>query len=101
MLYRILVAILFKLKFINFSNNRKKLNKYALHSYVTFVIEKIPSLAKIIRNHYQSEQFNNFKVTDAIITRVNNSSIIKVTYSTITRMKDSTIIKCPIPPLLE
>jgi hypothetical protein len=101
MLYRILVAILFKLQFINFSNNRKKMNKYTLHSYVTFLIENIPSLTKIRRNHYQVEQFNNFKVTDAIITRVNNSSIIKVKYSTITRMRDSTIIKCPIPPLLE
>jgi hypothetical protein len=30
MLYRILVAILFKLQFINFSNNRKKLNKIEL-----------------------------------------------------------------------
>jgi hypothetical protein len=101
MLYRILVAILFKLKFINFSNNRKKLDKYTLHLYVTFVIENIPSLTKIIRNHYQSEQFHNFKVTDSIITRVDNSSIIKVKYSTITRVRDSTIIKCPIPPLPE
>jgi hypothetical protein len=48
-----LITLLFKLKFDNFSNNSEKLNKCTLYSYV--VIENISSFT-ISQNNRQSLQ---------------------------------------------